>query len=120
MPKHAAKTTLCLCLLALALSAASALAGSRLEARAGYRLPVLKTAYCLRGRTRSGGYVHPGSIAVDPRLIPLGSRLFVPGYGWGRAEDTGSAVLGHHIDVWMASCADALRATAQVTVTVYR
>jgi 3D (Asp-Asp-Asp) domain-containing protein len=50
------------------------------------------TSYCLRGHTASGTYVHWGSIAVDPRLIPMGSKIFVPGYGYGRAEDTGSAI----------------------------
>lgn len=46
------------------------------------------------------------SAAVDPRLIPLGSRVFVPAYcgtagkGWMRAADTGGAITGRHIDVY--------------------
>jgi 3D (Asp-Asp-Asp) domain-containing protein len=46
------------------------------------------------------------SVAVDPRLIPLGSLVYVPAYkplnkdGWFRAEDTGSAIKGRHIDVY--------------------
>jgi 3D (Asp-Asp-Asp) domain-containing protein len=46
------------------------------------------------------------SIAVDPRLIPLGSRVYVPAYqhdghgGWFTAQDTGGAINGHHIDVF--------------------
>jgi 3D (Asp-Asp-Asp) domain-containing protein len=70
-------------------------------------LHVLVTAYCLSGTTASGTHVAPGTVAVDPRLIALGSTLSIPGYGRGRALDTGGAVLGHHIDVWMRSCAAA-------------
>jgi 3D (Asp-Asp-Asp) domain-containing protein len=46
------------------------------------------------------------SIAVDPRVIPLGSRVYVPAYrhdahgGWFIAQDTGGAINGHHIDVY--------------------
>lgn len=48
-------------------------------------------------------YYH--SIAVDPRLIPLGSRVYVPAYrqiggGWFVAQDTGGAIRGRHIDVY--------------------
>jgi hypothetical protein len=46
------------------------------------------------------------SLAVDPKVIPLGSRVYVPAYrhdghgGWFIAEDTGGAVRGRHIDVY--------------------
>jgi 3D (Asp-Asp-Asp) domain-containing protein len=45
------------------------------------------------------------SIAVDPRLIPLGSRVYIPAYrhissGWFIAQDTGGAIRGRHIDVY--------------------
>ncbi|HEY5142707.1 MAG TPA: 3D domain-containing protein [Solirubrobacteraceae bacterium] len=46
------------------------------------------------------------SIAVDPNLIPLGSLVYVPAYkplnrdGWFRADDTGGAIIGRHIDVY--------------------
>jgi 3D (Asp-Asp-Asp) domain-containing protein len=48
-------------------------------------------------------YYH--SIAVDPRLIPMGSRVYVPAYrhlggGWFVARDTGGAIRGRHIDVY--------------------
>lgn len=52
--------------------------------------------------TASGDPVGPGSIAVDPRVIPMGTRLFVEGYGEGVANDRGSAVNGRHVDVWRA------------------
>ena len=51
------------------------------------------------------------SIAVDPELIPLGSRVFVPelcgkpggGRGWTVAEDIGGAIIGRHIDVFASA-----------------
>jgi 3D (Asp-Asp-Asp) domain-containing protein len=67
------------------------------------------TAYCLKGRTASGTYVSPGTIAVDPRVIRLGTPMTVSGYGKGRALDTGGAIKGYKADVWMSSCAAAMR-----------
>lgn len=66
-------------------------------------LRVMATAYALRGHTASGAYTRMGTIAVDPRVIPMGTRLYVPGYGWGQAQDTGGAVRGNVIDLWMPS-----------------
>jgi 3D (Asp-Asp-Asp) domain-containing protein len=40
-----------------------------------------------------------GQVAVDPRVIPLGTYLYIPGYGVARATDTGGAVRGTHIDL---------------------
>jgi 3D (Asp-Asp-Asp) domain-containing protein len=46
------------------------------------------------------------SIAVDPKVIPLGSRVYIPAYrgdghgGWFVAQDTGGAIIGRHIDVY--------------------
>jgi 3D domain len=46
------------------------------------------------------------SVAVDPDLIPLGSRIYIPAYrnlrgrGWFRADDVGSAIIGRHLDVF--------------------
>ena len=53
--------------------------------------------------TYTGKKVHRGIIAVDPKYIPFGSRIYVPGYGWGEAWDTGGAIKGHHIDVYLTS-----------------
>jgi 3D (Asp-Asp-Asp) domain-containing protein len=55
-------------------------------------------------------YYH--SVAVDPRLIPRGSRIFVPAYrnisgGWFVAQDTGGAIIGRHIDVYRPPTAQA-------------
>jgi 3D (Asp-Asp-Asp) domain-containing protein len=41
-----------------------------------------------------------GVVAVDPQVIPLGSRLYVQGYGLAIAADTGSAIHGDHIDLF--------------------
>jgi len=38
-------------------------------------------------------------VAVDPGLIPLGSRLWIPGYGHAVADDIGGAIKGHHVDI---------------------
>ncbi|HET6614767.1 MAG TPA: ubiquitin-like domain-containing protein [Dehalococcoidia bacterium] len=51
------------------------------------------------GRTATGVQVTYGVIAVDPDVIPLGTRMFVPGYGYGVAADTGGAVKGYIIDL---------------------
>lgn len=59
------------------------------------------TAYCLRGTTKSGAPAGPGVVAVDPRLIPLGSIVFVDGKGRYRALDTGGAIKGKIVDLWM-------------------
>lgn len=70
-------------------------------AGSGRQLQVKVTAYNLPGRTATGMPVGRGIIAVDPRVIPLGTRLYVPGYGEGIAADTGGAVKGNFIDVWL-------------------
>lgn len=74
-----------------------------------YTHRAVTTAYCQTGRTASGTQTAHGTIAVDPRVIRFGTKLYVPGYGWGVARDTGGAVRGWHIDLWFARCADAIR-----------
>jgi 3D (Asp-Asp-Asp) domain-containing protein/peptidoglycan hydrolase CwlO-like protein len=83
-------------------------------------LVVDAVAYHLPGRTASGLPVGVGVIAVDPTVIPLGTRVFVPGYGAAVAADVGSAIKGNIIDLWMPSTA-AARAWGRrtVTITVY-
>jgi 3D (Asp-Asp-Asp) domain-containing protein len=83
-------------------------------------LVVDAVAYHLPGTTASGLPVGVGVIAVDPAVIPLGTRVFVPGYGPAVAADVGSAIKGNIIDLWMPSTA-AARAWGRrtVTITVY-
>lgn len=51
--------------------------------------------------TYSGTMVRRGVVAVDPRIIPLGTRMYIEGYGYAVAEDIGGAVKGSRIDVAM-------------------
>ncbi|MDW8068538.1 MAG: ubiquitin-like domain-containing protein [Anaerolineae bacterium] len=51
------------------------------------------------GRTRLGLPMQRGIVAVDPRVIPLRTRVYVPGYGIGFAADTGGAIKGRRIDL---------------------
>lgn len=73
------------------------------------------TAYCngCSGRTATGFDLraNPGAkvIAVDPRVIPLGTKVYVEGYGYAVAADTGGAIKGHKIDVFFPTKAEAFR-----------
>jgi resuscitation-promoting factor RpfB len=51
------------------------------------------------GRTRTGDRMRFGIVAVDPAIVPLRSKVYVPGYGVGDALDTGSAIRAKHIDL---------------------
>ncbi|WP_039766289.1 MULTISPECIES: ubiquitin-like domain-containing protein [unclassified Caldicellulosiruptor] len=53
------------------------------------------------GRTATGHRVRRGVVAVDPRVIPLGTRLYIEGYGFATALDTGSAIKGNRIDLFV-------------------
>jgi 3D (Asp-Asp-Asp) domain-containing protein/peptidoglycan hydrolase CwlO-like protein len=83
----------------------------------GSKLTVSSTGYCLKGNTATGVPTSHGVIAVDPAVIPLGTRMYVPGYGEGVAADTGSAVQGPTIDLWFDTCTQAL-AWGRRTVTI--
>jgi 3D (Asp-Asp-Asp) domain-containing protein/peptidoglycan hydrolase CwlO-like protein len=83
----------------------------------GSKMTVSSTGYCLKGNTATGVPTSHGVVAVDPSVIPLGTRMYVPGYGEGVAADTGSAVQGRMIDLWFSSCAEAM-AWGMRTVTI--
>jgi 3D (Asp-Asp-Asp) domain-containing protein len=76
------------------------------------------TSYCLTGHTATGTNAGPGSIAVDPTVIKLGSHLYVPGYGYGYAVDTGGVIKGTLIDVWLTCDAAIQWGRRQVTIYV--
>jgi len=59
--------------------------------------------------TASGREVEHGIVAVDRRLIPLGTRLYVEGYGFALAADVVGAIRGYKIDLFMENLSDALR-----------
>ncbi|MCS7006171.1 MAG: 3D domain-containing protein [Thermoleophilia bacterium] len=91
------------------------------SSRPGMKLRVDAVAYHLEGWTALGIRTRKGVVAVDPTVITLGSRLFVPGYGHGIAADVGTAIRGRIIDLWMPSHAAARRwGRRTVTITVYR
>lgn len=64
------------------------------------------------GITASGTKAQPGTVAVDPRVIPLGTKLYIastdgsPDYGFATAEDTGGAIKGNKIDLFMEDSKD--------------
>lgn len=61
------------------------------------------TAYSGGGRCANGMRVRVGRIAVDPRVIPLGTWVYVDGYGLAQACDTGGAIKGRRIDLYFNS-----------------
>lgn len=80
------------------------------------------TAYCLKGRTAIGGGVRRGIVAADPRILPLGTRIFVNAGSYSGSyvvADTGGAVRGRILDVWVPTCSEAMRfGRKSVTVSV--
>jgi 3D (Asp-Asp-Asp) domain-containing protein len=69
-------------------------------------------------RTATGLLAQRGVVAVDPSVIPLGSRLFIDGYGYAVAGDTGGAIQGMRIDLCFNSYDEAIR-FGRRTVKVY-
>ena len=70
------------------------------------------------GTTAMGIPATYGIVAVDPRVIPLGTRVYIPGYGEALAADTGGAIKGYKIDLCMESYSQAMR-FGRRDVTVY-
>ena len=66
----------------------------------------------------SGNPAVEGTCAVDPSVIPLGTKLYIEGYGYATANDTGSAIIGNTVDVFMDSYTKACSWGRQ-TVKVY-
>lgn len=70
------------------------------------------TAYCFSGRTSMGHGVRRGLVAADPRVLPMGSRIFVNAGSWSGmylVSDTGGAIKGKRLDIWVPSCGEARR-----------
>ena len=100
------------------------------------QMKVNATAYCLcqkccgkspsspgYGRTASGLVIVPGTgmkvIAVDPKMIPFGTKVYVDGYGYAIAADTGGAIKQNRIDVYMDSHSDALKWGRKNNINLY-
>ena len=70
------------------------------------------------GITATGTRAGYGTIAVDPSVIPLGTQLYIPGYGYGIAADTGGAIKGNKIDLCYETKSDAF-SWGRRNVTIY-
>lgn len=81
------------------------------------------SAYCFSGRTAMGHAVRRGLIAADPRVLKLGSRVFISAGQWSGTylvSDTGGAIKGKRIDIWVPGCSEARkfgRRTVQIFAT---
>lgn len=67
----------------------------------------------------NGMQLERGMVAVDPLVIPLGTRLYVDGYGPALAADTGSAIIGNRIDLYFDRSASQTAAFGIRTLNVY-
>ncbi|MEY8319655.1 3D domain-containing protein [Lachnospiraceae bacterium 46-61] len=70
------------------------------------------------GITYTGTKASRGTIAVDPKVIPFGTKLYIPGYGYGVAADTGGAIKGNKIDLCYETRTEALNWGIK-NITVY-
>lgn len=70
------------------------------------------------GVTASGTPAKFGVIAVDPGVIPIGTNVYIPGYGLGVAEDTGGAIKGNRIDLCYETTNEAYR-WGRRNITIY-
>jgi len=92
--------------------------------KGGRKMRVEVTAYSPREpgldfTTATGARAKRGVIAVDPRVIPLGTRVYVPGYGYAVARDTGGAIKGRRIDVCYDTVAECIQwGRRRVTIIV--
>lgn len=87
---------------------------------AGYESTGKTPSHPAYGITSSGTKVKEGrTIAVDPNVIPIGSIVYIEGVGLRRAEDTGSAIKGARIDVYIPELEEALEFGVKENVKVY-
>lgn len=89
----------------------------RMEAT-GYEASPISTGEWSDGYTFTGLRARHGVVAVDPTVIPLGTRMYIPGYGEGVAADIGGAIKGNIIDLFFETYEEAIQWGRQ-TVDVY-
>lgn len=102
----------------------AALAMIHLDAIMHRVMHMIATAYTAgssggSGWTAIGRRAGFGIVAVDPRVIPLGTRLYIPGYGMAIAGDTGGAIVGNRIDLGFDSLQSAID-FGRRDITVYQ
>lgn len=104
----------------LALAASTSPATPTQIGPGGGTMTVVATGYAMSGTTATGAPTGWGVVAVDPSVIPLGTRMEIPGYGSGVAADTGGAIQGATIDLWFPTVAQArLWGRRTVTITLH-
>lgn len=59
------------------------------------------------------------TVAADPKIFPIGTVLFIPGYGYGVVADTGSAIKGHKLDLYYETVEDVFKEWGKRTVDVF-
>ena len=83
------------------------------------------TAYCIDGISKSGSRIAPGHVAADPKVIPLGSMIYVDSPSMGgiyQVRDTGALIKGKIIDIFIPSyekCKEFGRRAVKVQVLRY-
>lgn len=88
-----------------------------------YTITMQVTAYCSNcnsgNKTSTGTYPSYGTVAANPGVLPYGTKLFIPGYGYGRVEDTGGFA-SNVIDIYMGDQPneDACNAWGRKTITI--
>ncbi len=90
--------------------------------KTGRKMRVVATGYSPREpgldfTTATGTRARRGVIAVDPDVIPYGTRVYVPGYGYAVAEDCGGAIQRNRIDLCFETVAEAIQ-WGRRTVTI--
>ena len=86
--------------------------GAQTQATRARTLTMTATAYCIGGETSSGTQAKSGTVAADPQVLPMGTTIRVTGLLSPRPQtftvaDTGPAVKGNEIDVFIGDCARA-------------
>jgi Uncharacterized protein conserved in bacteria len=92
----------------VAVGTATQVSRSGMNIRFKRALDVVASAYTYTGHNTSSG-TPPGfgTVAVDPGVIPLGSKLYIEGYGYATALDRGGSIVGNRVDVFMNSYSQA-------------
>lgn len=96
-------------LVSIALAACTAEAASKRPKTRARTSTFTANAYCRSGRTRAGQRPKTGTVAADPHILPLGSKVRIEGVkavrgGVYTVTDTGGGVKGRRLDIYMPSC----------------